>query len=61
MCIRARPWPLTTLASLSFFVFEGAGKYAVSAIINIFTVVLLVLFLLWFNRLSRAGEGVTYA
>jgi ABC-type sugar transport system permease subunit len=55
------PWPLTTLASLSFFVFEGAGRYAVSAIINIFTVVLLVLFLLWFNRLSRAGEGVTYA
>jgi ABC-type sugar transport system permease subunit len=55
------PWPLITLASLSFFVFDGAGRYAVSAVINIFTVVLLVLFLLWFNRLSRAGEGVTYA
>ena len=55
------PWPLTTLASLSFSVFDGAGRYAVSAIINIFTVVLLVLFLLWFDRLSRAGEGVTYA
>ncbi len=55
------PWPLITLASLSFFIFGEAGKYAVSAIINLITVVLLVLFLLWFNRLSRAGEGVTYA
>ena len=55
------PWPLITFASLSFFIFGEAGKYAVSAIINIFTVVLLVLFLLWFNRTSRAGEGVTYA
>jgi arabinogalactan oligomer/maltooligosaccharide transport system permease protein len=55
------PWPLVTLASLSYFVFDFAGKYAVSAVINVFTVVLLVLFLLWFNRLSRAGEGVTYA
>jgi arabinogalactan oligomer/maltooligosaccharide transport system permease protein len=55
------PWPLTTLASLSFFVFDGAGRYAISAVINIFTVVLLIVFLLWFNRLSRAGEGVTYA
>jgi len=55
------PWPLITLASLSFYVFGETGKYAVSAVINLFTVVLLVLFLLWFNRLSRAGEGVTYA
>jgi ABC-type sugar transport system permease subunit len=55
------PWPLSTLASLSFFVFDFGGKYAVSAMINVFTVILLVLFLLWFNRLSRAGEGVTYA
>jgi len=55
------PYPLATLASLSFFVFDFGGKYAVSAVINIFTVILLVFFLLWFNRLSRAGEGVTYA
>ena len=55
------PWPLTTLASLSFLIFDETGRYAVSAIINVFTVVLLVLFLLWFNRTSRAGEGVTYA
>jgi ABC-type sugar transport system permease subunit len=55
------PWPLITLASLSYYIFGEAGRYAVSAIINVFTVVLLVLLLLWFNRVSRAGEGVTYA
>jgi ABC-type sugar transport system permease subunit len=55
------PMPLTTLANLSYFVFDFGGKYATSAVINLFTVVLLVIFLLWFNRLSKAGEGVTYA
>jgi arabinogalactan oligomer/maltooligosaccharide transport system permease protein len=55
------PWPLTTFASLSYFIFDFGGKYAASAVINLFTVILLVLFLLWFNRWSRAGEGVTYA
>ncbi len=55
------PWPALTFANVSFFVFDFAGKYATSAIINVFTVALLILFLLWFNRWSRAGEGVTYA
>jgi arabinogalactan oligomer/maltooligosaccharide transport system permease protein len=55
------PWPVMTFASLSFFIFDFTGKYAVSAVINLFTLILLVFFLLWFNRLSRAGEGVTYA
>jgi ABC-type sugar transport system permease subunit len=55
------PFPLITFASLSYFIFDQGGRYAVSAVINIFTVVLLVLFLLWFNRQSGAGEGVTYA
>jgi len=55
------PWPLITLASLSYFIFDFGGKYAASAVINLFTVMLLVVFLLWFNRISRAGEGVTYA
>jgi arabinogalactan oligomer/maltooligosaccharide transport system permease protein len=53
--------PLITLATLSFVVFDFGGKYATSAIINLFTVVILIFFLLWFNRQSRAGEGVTYA
>ena len=55
------PWPLATFASLSYFIFDFGGKYAASAVINLFTVILLVIFLLWFNRLSKAGEGVTYA
>lgn len=55
------PWPMMTLASLSYFFFDFGGKFAVSAVINLFTVMILVLFLLWFNRWSKAGEGVTYA
>ena len=54
-------WPVTTLASVSYFIFDSAGKYATSAVINLFTVILLVTLLLWFNRWSKAGEGVTYA
>jgi arabinogalactan oligomer/maltooligosaccharide transport system permease protein len=55
------PYPMITLASFSYYAFDGAGKYATSAIINLFTVAALIVFLLWFNRRSRAGEGVTYA
>jgi ABC-type sugar transport system permease subunit len=54
------PYPLVTLASLSYFIFDS-GKYATSAVINLFTVMVLIGFLLWFNRWSKAGEGVTYA
>jgi hypothetical protein len=35
--------------------------FAVSAAINIFTVVVLIGLILWFNRVSKAGEGVAYA
>jgi ABC-type sugar transport system permease subunit len=52
--------PLATLASLSYAVF-GTGRYALSALINLLTVLVLTAFLLLFNRWSRAGEGVTYA
>ena len=55
------PYPMTTLASLSYLIFHDTGKYATSAIINLFTVTALIVFLLWFNRWSRASEGVTYA
>jgi ABC-type sugar transport system permease subunit len=55
------PYPLVTLASLSYFIFDSGGKYATSAVINLFTVMVLIGFLLWFNRWSKAGEGVTYA
>jgi ABC-type sugar transport system permease subunit len=55
------PDPLATLAVASFFFFDEAGQYAVSAALNLFTVLVLVILILWFNRWSRAAEGVTYA
>lgn len=55
------PFPLATLSIVSFFYFDQAGLYAVSAAVNIFTVLVLIIFILWFNRWSRASEGVTYA
>ena len=55
------PDPLATFAITSFFVFNEAGQYAVSAALNLFAVMVLVVLILWFNRWSRASEGVTYA
>lgn len=59
------PWPLMTFSALSFFLFnpigQFGGQFAVSAALNLITVVVLVILLLWFNRWSRAAEGVTYA
>ena len=57
--------PLITFATASFYFFEPlgsfGGQFAVSAAINIFTVLLLVVLILWFDRWSKAAEGVTYA
>lgn len=59
------PYPMTTLAALSYAVFNSGGSagraFAFSAVINVVTVVFLLLFVLLFNRWSRAAEGVTYA
>jgi ABC-type sugar transport system permease subunit len=54
---------LTTLAAASYFVFSPTfgGQFAVSAAINIVIIVALVVFIAWFNRWSRAAEGVEYA
>lgn len=58
-------YPNLTFAALSYYVFDtsGGGLYALSAVINLFTVVMLVVFLLFFNRSTggRMVEGVTYA
>lgn len=58
-------FPLTTLATLSFFVFDISGPFggffALSAAINLLTVIILVVFIYWLNRWSKAAEGVTYA
>jgi arabinogalactan oligomer/maltooligosaccharide transport system permease protein len=57
-------FPTQTFATLSYNLFAPGymgGRFAVSAAVNVFTVFVLVILILWFNRLSRATEGVTYA
>jgi arabinogalactan oligomer/maltooligosaccharide transport system permease protein len=51
----------STLATLSYNIFKQGGQYAISAVINIITVFILIVFVVIFNRGSRIGEGVTYA
>ncbi len=55
------PTRLTTFATASYYVFNFNNQYAVSAAINVFTVVVLFALLILFNRWSKAAEGVTYA
>ena len=57
-----------TLASLSYNVFNPnsgfgpyGGHFALSAAINIVTVLFLITFVVLFNRWSKVGEGVAYA
>jgi len=56
---------MTTLATLSYNIFNpsgfGNGQFAISAALNIITILILVGFVVLFNRLSKADEGVTYA
>ena len=58
-----------TLATLSYNIFNpnsgysnvSGGQFAISAVINIITVIILMVFVMLFNRWSKAGQGVTYA
>jgi ABC-type sugar transport system permease subunit len=58
-----------TLATLSYNIFNPnsgfsrvpSGQFAISGVINIITVIILMAFVMLFNRWSKAGEGVTYA
>lgn len=58
---------MTTLAALSYNIFNPSGffgsngQFAVSAALNIITMLVLVGFVVLFNRWSKAEEGVTYA
>jgi ABC-type sugar transport system permease subunit len=65
---QAFPTRFTTLAALSYNLFNPSGGFggqsglfAISAVINIITVIILIGFVLLFNRLSKADEGVNYA
>ncbi len=53
--------PLVTFATISYYVFNYGNQYAASAAINVFTVAALIAALIWFNRLSKAAQGVAYA
>lgn len=55
-----------TLATMSYNFFNPSGffingQFAISAVINIITVIILIGFVLLFNRWSNAEKGVTYA
>jgi len=60
-------YSMTTLATLSYNIFNPSGffgangQFAVSAALNIVTLLILIGFVASFNRLSKAEEGVTYA
>jgi ABC-type sugar transport system permease subunit len=65
---QAFPTRFTTLAALSYNIFNPSsgygnqgGLFAVSAVINIITVIILIGFVALFNRWSKADEGVNYA
>ena len=58
------PEATTTLATFSFYVFNsssGAGLYAVSAAINLLTLVGLALVVVWFLRWRSRAERVAFA
>jgi ABC-type sugar transport system permease subunit len=55
-----------TLATLSYNFFNPSGyfingQFAISAVLNILTMLILIGFVILFNRWSKAREGVTYA
>jgi ABC-type sugar transport system permease subunit len=56
-----------TLATMSYNVFNTGGfhqlggQFALSAVINILNLLILIGFVIVFNRWSKAGEGVSYA
>ena len=60
LCVQP-PYPVATFSTVSFYFFGELGMYGVSAALNLFTVLALVVLIWWFNRWSKAAEGVTYA
>jgi hypothetical protein len=58
---------MTSLAQLSYNIFNPSGfggfngQFAISASLNIITLLILVGLVVLFNRWSKADEGVNYA
>ncbi len=55
------PDPLSTLASISYHVFSNGGLYAVSAAINMLSVIVLIIFIFTLYRWSGTSEGASLA
>ena len=59
------PFPITTLSNVAFTFFSPlsgfGGKFAVAASINIFAMSILLVLVIWFNRVTRASEGREHA
>ncbi len=58
-------FPLFTFATLAYYVFNPTGpfggQFASAAAINLFTVLVLAVWMVAFDRWTKASEGVTYA
>ncbi len=56
-----------TLATMAYNIFNSggfhpfSGQFAISSVINVLTILILIGFVIIFNRWSKASEGVTYA
>ena len=56
-----------TLATMAYNIFNSGGfhplggQFAISSVVNVLTVLILIGFVIIFNRWSKASEGVTYA
>lgn len=55
------PFPVSTFATTSYNFFAEGGAYALSAVLNIVTIIVLIIGILFFNRLTRATSGLSYA
>lgn len=55
------PFPITTLSNVAFTFFSPlsgfGGKFAVAASINIFALMILLVMVIWFNKLTRLSES----
>ncbi|GAB4562715.1 MAG: hypothetical protein Fur0016_30350 [Anaerolineales bacterium] len=50
-----------TLSTFSYYLLYRGSEFSASAILNIITILMLIGFVILFNRWSKASEGVTYA
>ncbi|MBN2044888.1 MAG: sugar ABC transporter permease [Anaerolineales bacterium] len=54
------PFGMATFSLVSYFYVKEIGLYSASAALNIFNILILIVMLLYFNRVSGANKGVQY-